>query len=125
MLADLRFAARMLCKRPAFTFVAVFTLALGLSANATILGIVREFFFRPLPVKEADRLVMVLQKTAVIEFPHGHSWLDFRDYRERVSEFEDVLGLFLTPVHLAVAGSASGAHLDRGGERQLLFDARG
>ena len=105
MLADLRYAIRMLCKRPAFTLVAVFTLALGLSANATILGMIREFFFKPLPVKDAERLVMVLQKTSVIEFPHGHSWLDYRDYREKVSEFEDVLALFFTPVHLGMPGA--------------------
>ena len=105
MLADLRFAIRMLAKRPAFTLVAVFTLALGLSANATILGMIRVFFFQPLPVKDAERLVVVLQKTAVIEFPHGHSWLDYRDYRERVPEFEEVLALFLTPANLGIPGA--------------------
>ncbi len=104
MLADFRFALRILAKRPAFTLVAVFTLALGLSANAVILGMIRVFFFDPLPVKDAERLVMVLQKTPVIEFPHGHSWLDFKDYRDRVTEFEDVLALFLSPVHLGISG---------------------
>jgi predicted permease len=94
----------MLAKRPGFTLVAVFTLALGLSANATILGMIRTFFFQPLGVKDPERLAIVLQKTAVIEFPHGHSWLDYGDYRERVTEFEDALALFLTPVHLGVAG---------------------
>jgi predicted permease len=107
MLADLRFAIRMLAKRPGFTLVAVFTLALGLSANATILGMIRVFFFQPLPVKDAERLVMVLQKTSVIEFPHGHSWLDYKDYRDRVPEFEDVLALFLSPVHLGIPGQAA------------------
>jgi predicted permease len=95
----------MLVKRPAFTLVAVFTLALGLSANATILGMIRSFFFQPLSVKDPERLVIVLQKTSVIEFPHGHSWLDYRDYRDRVREFEDVLALFLTPVHLGIPGA--------------------
>jgi hypothetical protein len=60
--------------------------------------------FQAVAGEGAERLVMVLQKTSVIEFPHGHSWLDYRDYRERVSEFEDVLALFFTPVHLSVPG---------------------
>ena len=36
--------------------------------------------------------------------PHGHSWLDFRDYRERLEVFSDMLAVALNPVHLSVAG---------------------
>ena len=36
--------------------------------------------------------------------PHGHSWLDYQDYRERVKEFSDVIALFLNPVHLSTSG---------------------
>ena len=49
MLFDLRFAFRSLTKSPAFTAVAVFTLALGLSANAVFFTIANDIFFRPLP----------------------------------------------------------------------------
>lgn len=103
---DLRFAFRQLLKHPGFTAVAVLTLALGLSANATILGIINAFFFEPLRVPGADRLVFVLQKTDVVEFPHGYSWLDYQDLRQRVDPFEDALGLFLMPAHIGAAGRA-------------------
>ncbi len=101
---DLRYGARMLIKKRGFTAAAVFTLALGISANVTIFSIISEFFFRPLPVKDPDQLVLVLQKSAVWKLPHGHSWLDFRDYRERVGVFSDMLAVALNPVHLSVAG---------------------
>src|SRR5499427_1033708 len=101
---DLRYGARILMKSRGFTAAAVFTLALGISANVTIFSIISDFFFKPLPVKDPDQLVLVLQKSAVWRMPHGHSWLDFRDYRERLEVFSDMLAVTLNPVHLSVAG---------------------
>jgi predicted permease len=101
---DLRYGARMLIKNRGFTAAAVFTLALGISANITIFSIVSEYFFKPLPVKDPERLVLVLQKSAVWNKPHGHSWLDFRDYRERLDVFSDMLAVAMGPAHLSVAG---------------------
>jgi hypothetical protein len=101
---DLRYGARMLMKSRGFTVAAVFTLALGISANITIFSIVSEYFFKPLPVKDPERLVWVLQKNAVWDKPHGHSWLDFRDYRERLEVFSDMLAVAMGPAHLSVAG---------------------
>jgi len=104
MFNDLRFGFRMLLKRPGFTAVAVLTLALGLGANTSIFSIISGFFFEPMPVKGADRLVLVLQRSAIWKLPHGHSWLDYQDYRQRVSGFEDVAAVLFTPVHLSLAG---------------------
>src|SRR5262245_47015547 len=101
---DLRYGARMLMKNRGFTAVAVFTLAIGISANITIFSIVSEYFFKPLPVKDPERLVWALQKNAVWDKPHGHSWLDFRDYRERLGVFSDMLAVAMGPAHLSVAG---------------------
>ncbi len=101
---DLRYGARMLMKNRGFTAVAVLTLALGISANTTIFSIISDFFFRPLPVKDPDRLVLVLQKSATWKMPHGHSWLDFRDYRERLEVFSDMLAVTMVPAHLSVSG---------------------
>ncbi|MBI2947048.1 MAG: ABC transporter permease, partial [Verrucomicrobia bacterium] len=80
------------------------TLALGISANTTIFSIISAFFFEPLPVKDPNRLVLVLQKSAIWKMPHGQSWLDFQDYRERVAAFEDVIATFMSPVHLSAPG---------------------
>ena len=101
---DLRYGARVLMKNRGFTAAAVFTLALGISANITIFSIISDFFFKPLPVKDPDQLVLVLQKSAVWRMPHGHSWLDFRDYRDRLEVFSDMLAVTLSPAHLSIAG---------------------
>ena len=101
---DLRYGARVLLKKRGFTAAAVFTLALGISANITIFSIISAFFFKPLPVKDPEQLVLVLQKSAVWKMPHGHSWLDFRDYRERLDVFSQVLAVTMGPAHLSIAG---------------------
>jgi len=56
---DLRFAFRKLCKSPAFTLIAVITLALGIGLNTTIFSLINDLFLRGLPFKEPERLLHV------------------------------------------------------------------
>ncbi len=104
LFAEVRYGWRMLMKQPAFTAVAVLTLALGLSANTTIFSVLSAFFFRPLPVKNPDQLMLILQKSDLWKLPHGHSHPDYRDYKERLTSFSDLMAYMMTPVHLSVPG---------------------
>ena len=60
---DLVFASRQLRRSPSFTLVAVLTLALGIGANSAIFALVDATLLRPLPVPDADRLVMLWERS--------------------------------------------------------------
>src|SRR5256886_9138728 len=57
MMSDFRFAFRKLRQSPAFTLIAVLTLALGIGLNTAIFSLINDLFLHGLPFKEPERLV--------------------------------------------------------------------
>jgi predicted permease len=58
---NLRYALRMLWKSPAFSIIAIATLALGIGANTAIFSVIESALLRPLPFPKADRLVRLYE----------------------------------------------------------------
>ena len=66
-ISELKLAFRALVKQPGFTSIAVLTIALGVGANSAIFSVVDAVMLRPLPFRDADRVVLVHEHTP--QFP--------------------------------------------------------
>ncbi|MBA3248610.1 MAG: ABC transporter permease [Pyrinomonadaceae bacterium] len=89
---DLRYAVRILLKAPAFTLIAVLSLALGIGANAAIFSLVNAILLRPLAVMEPERLISVFPTDKSGE-AQAFSYPNYVDFRDRNDVFT---GLFVT-----------------------------
>ena len=88
---DLRYALRALRRSPAFTAVAVITLALGIGATTAIFSVVNAIVLRPLPYAEPDRLVMVwMDNTRMGMREDIHSYPNYADLREQNEVMTDL-----------------------------------
>jgi putative ABC transport system permease protein len=100
---DLRFALRGLTRSPAFTAVAVLTLALGIGANTAIFSVIHAVLLRPLAYGEPDRLVSLtsgFSARGATNVPVSAPELN--DYRREVDALEDVAGAW--PININLTG---------------------
>src|SRR5687768_5662753 len=87
---DIRYGARVLLKHKAFTSIAVITLALGIGANSAIFSVVNELLLRPLPYRDADRIVMLWEVSPEGRHQNTTSRTNFRSWRDQSSSYESI-----------------------------------
>ncbi len=122
---DLRFGARMLARNPAFTFVAVMTLALGIGANTAIFSVVNAVVLRPLPYMDPDRLVMIWEdntKEGVSDYPISAP--DFLDFQKQSTTFQEI-GAVSPRWNLTLTGSGDAERVHAQYASASLFSTLG
>ena len=102
----MRFALRWLRKSPGFTAVAVASLAVGIGFNTALFTVVDALLFKPLPVRDADRLVDVFTNGSGDSGTFAASTSSYPDYLDLKAQndvFEDVCGYtaMFAPLNLA------------------------
>src|SRR5215211_207968 len=91
IIQDLRYGIRLLFKNPAFTLIAVITLALGIGANTAIFSVVNTLLLQSLPYKDAGRLVWVWGTNPKNNIPQeSASAPDFADWKTINQSFDDM-----------------------------------
>lgn len=89
---DVRYGLRVLLKNPAFTAIAVLTLALGIGANTALFSVVNGVLLNPLPFPDPDKLVEVYAKTQSFE-ESSITYPNFLDWQKDNHSFS-ALGAF-------------------------------
>ena len=90
LIKDIRHAIRSLIRYPAFTVIAVVTLALGIGANTAIFSVVNALLLRPLPFTEPDRLMQVWEVGLKQDQRHDVAYPNFADWRDQNQSFQQI-----------------------------------
>jgi len=106
MLKDLRFAFRMLASRPWFSATVIVTLALSIGVNTTIFTLVNAVLFKPVPLPNGERMVVVSERLS--SDPRGRlriSLAEFHDYRAQTRTLDGLEAVERTQGVISEAGN--------------------
>ena len=104
---DLRYGARLLAKTPAFTAVALLTLALGMGAATAIFSVVDTVLLKPLPFRDAERLLVIWEKNASLNrYDLDVAPANFLAWQRQARTLERMAAL--RDVHITLTGGPNG-----------------
>jgi putative ABC transport system permease protein len=92
LLKDIRYSVRGLLKQPAFTAVAVLTLALGIGANTAIFSVINALILNPPAFADPEKVVAIWETTVGTRGEGFISYLDLVDWQNRNQSFEAIAG---------------------------------
>jgi putative ABC transport system permease protein len=105
LIKDIRYGIRSLLKTPAFTAIAIVTLALGIGANTAMFSVINAVLLRPLPYNQPDRLVTIWEESpqrGLYEMPI--SLANMRDWIDQNHTFDQISAYTFTNLNLTGAG---------------------
>jgi putative ABC transport system permease protein len=90
-MTDLKLAIRQFWKNPAFTAVAIITLALGIGANTAIFSVIDTVLLKPLPYPEPDRIVTLWERDPARDMRQGPvTPPNFVEWQKQTHSFEQL-----------------------------------
>ena len=105
LLADIRFALRLLRRNPAFTVVAILTLGLAIGANTLVFSLVNTVLLRPLPYADPESLYTLWTVEIQSQTGMNTSFPDFRDWQEQSHMFPAMSAFGQRSFNLTGAGN--------------------
>ncbi len=125
MLGDFRYALRLLAKAPAFTAIAILTLALGIGANTAIFSLVNGVLLRPLPYPDAGKIVYLEGQNSRQGITDSNiSFADFQDWTTQSQVFSHT-ALFWSGNAILAEQGKDPERVPRAGVTSRFFDLLG
>jgi predicted permease len=104
LIKNIRYGIRSLMRQPAFTAVAILTLALGIGANTAIFSVVNAVLLRPLPFPRPEQLVLVRDDLTGQQLENvGMSVDELMDFQQSSGVFDQISAVW--PVDANLTGS--------------------